>query len=71
MPFSCIRLTSSTSQPKLKTTGGGGRGDDLYVRELVEPEKSVILSTWRDYAKASGSSKFTESIRLSNEMVRV
>lgn len=61
---------SHSFQPKRRGTGGGGSGDDLFVRELIEPEKSVILTSWRDYAKRDGGEKFTESIQILNEMVR-
>ena len=57
-------------QPKKRGWGGGGRGDDLYVRELVEPEKSALLTTWRDFAKADGGERFAESIQILNDMVR-
>lgn len=56
--------------PKKRGWGGGGRGDDLYVRELVEPEKSEILNSWRSYAMADGGEKFAESIDILDKMVR-
>lgn len=36
----------------------------------MEPEKSEILTAWRDFAKADGSERFMESIQILNEMVR-
>lgn len=57
------------TQPK-KRTGGGGNGDELFVRELIEPEKSVILTSWRDYAQRDGGDKFAECIEILNKMVR-
>lgn len=56
-------------QPKRRGTGGGGSGDDLFVRELVEPEKSVVLNSWKQYAKQDGGEKFVESIQILNDMV--
>lgn len=64
-----INLSIDMSQPKRRGTGGGGRGDDLYVRELIEPEKSVVLTGWRDFAVQDGGEKFTESIEILNKMV--
>ena len=40
------------------------------MRELLEPEKSEILTSWRSYAQADGGEKFAESIQIINEMVR-
>lgn len=56
--------------PKKRGWGGGGGGDELYVRELVEPEKSEILTKWRAYAKADGGEKFYETLNIINDMVR-
>lgn len=56
-------------QPKKRGTGGGGSGDDLFVRELVEPEKSVVLNSWKQYAQQDGGEKFVESIQILNDMV--
>lgn len=39
------------------------------MRELIEPEKSVILTSWRDYAQRDGGEKFAESIEILNKMV--
>ncbi|CAM9339763.1 unnamed protein product [Ectocarpus fasciculatus] len=71
---SMSRLSMSMSpappvKPPKKRTGGGGNGDELFVRELIEPEKSVILTSWRDYAQRDGSEKFVESIEILNKMV--
>eukprot|EP00903_Cladosiphon_okamuranus_P014880 g13779.t1 len=55
--------------PKRRGTGGGGSGDDLFVRELVEPEKSVVLNSWKQYAKQDGGEKFVESIQILNDMI--
>lgn len=57
--------------PKKRGWGGGGRGDDLFVRELVDPEKNEMLTTWRDYARADGGEKFLETIDIINDMVCV
>lgn len=65
-----LLVTDDFGQPKKRGWGGGGRGDDLYVRELIEPEKSEILTSWRDFAKVDGSERFVESIQILNEMVR-
>lgn len=71
---SCLPTPNPTprarTQPKKRGYGGGGRGDDLYVRELLEPEKSEVLTTWKRYAVADGGEKFAESIQILNEMVR-
>lgn len=40
------------------------------MRELVEPEKSVVLNSWKEYARQDGGEKFVESIQILNEMVR-
>lgn len=41
----------------------------MFVRELVEPEKSVVLNSWKQYAKQDGGEKFVESIQILNDMV--
>lgn len=41
------------------------------MRELVEPEKSVVLNSWKQYAKQDGGEKFVESIQILNDMVGV
>lgn len=56
--------------PKKRGWGGGGSGDELYVRELVDPEKSELLAKWRAYAKADGGEKFSETLNIINDMVR-
>lgn len=39
------------------------------MRELIEPEKTVVLKGWRDYATQDGGEKFNESIEIINKMV--
>ncbi|CAM9373107.1 unnamed protein product [Ectocarpus sp. 12 AP-2014] len=72
-PMSRLSMSMSPSPPvkppPKKRTGGGGNGDELFVRELIEPEKSVILTSWRDYAQRDGGEKFAECIEILNKMV--